>query len=93
MIGKGIQYGYVCTRQAFVFLHIPDDPTNVHYSVCVPNLDVMEDDETRLHHTAVAQVFAFIVRALRAEPPPMSWHDAAANLDTWAGGLGSTTMC
>ncbi|KAM4067556.1 serine threonine protein kinase [Hirsutella rhossiliensis] len=23
MIGKGIQYGYVCTGQAFVFLHIP----------------------------------------------------------------------
>ncbi|KAH0441700.1 serine threonine protein kinase [Colletotrichum camelliae] len=83
MIGKGIRYGYVCTGEAFVFLHIPDDPTIVYYSVRVPNLDVL-DDEHRLHGTAVAQVFAFILQALRAEPPPLSWHDAAAALDTWA---------
>ncbi|KAI1407697.1 hypothetical protein F5Y13DRAFT_123197 [Hypoxylon sp. FL1857] len=84
MIGKGIQYGYVCTGQAFVFLYIPDDPTTVFYYVCVPNLDVLDDDEDRLHRTAVAQVFAFILQALRTEPPPLSWYDAAADLSTWA---------
>ena len=84
MIGKGIQYGYVCTGQAFVFLHIPDDPSTVYFSVCVPNLDVIDDDETRLHRTAVAQVFAFILQALRTRPPPESWHDEAERLDTWA---------
>ncbi|KAK2052519.1 hypothetical protein LY76DRAFT_630015 [Colletotrichum caudatum] len=84
MIGKGIQYGYVCTGEAFVFLHIPDDPTSVYYSVHIPNLDVLDDDENRLHCTAVAQVFAFIIQALRAEPPPSSWHDAATALGTWA---------
>jgi hypothetical protein len=84
MIGKGIQYGYICTGEAFVFLHIPDDPTIVYYSVCVPNLDVLDDDETRLHRTAVAQVFVFILQALRVGPPPLSWHDEAAGLDTWA---------
>jgi hypothetical protein len=84
MIGKGIQYGYVCTGEAFVFLHIPDDPTVVYYSVCVPNLDVLDDDETWLHRTAVAQVLAFILRALRVKPPSQSWHDKAADLDTWA---------
>ncbi|KAH0421175.1 hypothetical protein CcaCcLH18_13593 [Colletotrichum camelliae] len=84
MIGKGIQYGYVCTGEAFVFLHIPNDPATVYYHVCIPNLDVLDDDENRLHRTAVAQVFAFIIQALRAEPPPTSWHDAAAALDTWA---------
>ncbi|KAL2129652.1 hypothetical protein VTI74DRAFT_7486 [Chaetomium olivicolor] len=84
MVGKGIQYGYVCTGEAFVFLHIPDDPAMVYYYVCVPNQDVLNDDENRLHRTAVAQVFAFIVQALRTSPPPMSWHDAATGLDTWA---------
>ncbi|RYP56570.1 hypothetical protein DL771_011749 [Monosporascus sp. 5C6A] len=84
MIGKGIQYGYVCTGEAFVFLFIPDDPTIVYYSVCVPNLDVMDDDGTRLHRTAVAQVFAFILQAVGTEPPPASWHDTAAGLDVWA---------
>ncbi|RYP19772.1 hypothetical protein DL766_008357 [Monosporascus sp. MC13-8B] len=84
MLGRGIQYGYICTGEAFVFLHIPDDPTIVYYSVCVPNLDVLDDDENRLHRTAVAQVFAFVLQALRVSPPPPSWHDRAANLDTWA---------
>ena len=84
MIGKGIQYGYVCTGQAFIFLHIPDDPTKVYFSVCVPNLDVMDDDETRLHRTAVAQVFAFILQSLRARPPPETWHDEAETLGIWA---------
>ncbi|KAI9766737.1 MAG: hypothetical protein M1840_006381 [Geoglossum simile] len=83
MIGKGIQYGYVSTGQALVFLHIPDDPTIVYYYVSVPKLDVLDDDENSLHRTAVAQVFAFILRSLCAEPPPQSWHDAADKLDTW----------
>ena len=83
MIGKGIQFGYICTGQALVFLHIPNDPSTVYFSVCVPNQDVMDDDETRLHRTAVAQVFAFILQALRARPPPQMWHDAAETLGIW----------
>ncbi|KAK1840381.1 hypothetical protein CCHR01_16990 [Colletotrichum chrysophilum] len=84
MIGKGIQYGYVCTGEVLVFLYIPDDPSTIYYHMCVPNLDVLDGDENRLHRTAIAQVFAFIIQALRAEPPPPSWHDAAAALNTWA---------
>src|SRR3569833_2907485 len=84
MVGKGIQYGYVCTGQAFVFLHIPADPATVIYHVSVPILDVVADDEHMLHRTAVAQGFAFVVRAGRARPPPQSWHDAARGLDIWA---------
>lgn len=41
MIGKGIQYGYVCTGEAFVFLYVPDDPATVYFSVCVLSLEVM----------------------------------------------------
>ncbi|KAL8383701.1 hypothetical protein RB595_010754 [Gaeumannomyces hyphopodioides] len=83
MVGKGLQYGYVCTGQVFVFLYIPDDPATVLYHVCVPNLDVVKDDENRLHRTAVAQVFAFILQSLRAPQPPQSWKDAAQRLKTW----------
>ncbi|KAH0531928.1 hypothetical protein TsFJ059_000690, partial [Trichoderma semiorbis] len=83
MIGKGLQYGYVCTGQAYVFLHIPDDPSVVLFAVCVPSVDVMENDDTRLHRTAVAQVFAFLLQAIRAEPPPEAWHDEAEKLGLW----------
>ena len=84
MIGKGIQHGYLCTGETYVFLHIPDDPTMVYYHVCIPNLDVVQDDEIRLHRTAVAQVFAFILHAVTFKPPPQSWYDATETLDSWA---------
>ncbi|KAI0839001.1 hypothetical protein F5Y06DRAFT_286928 [Hypoxylon sp. FL0890] len=58
----------------FIFLYILDDPSVVYYSVCVPNLDVLEDDENRLHRTA----------AFRSSPLPLTWHDHAEGLDTWA---------
>ncbi|KAH7010964.1 hypothetical protein B0J12DRAFT_690969 [Macrophomina phaseolina] len=84
MINRGIQYGYVFTGDAIVFLHIPDDPTTVYYYLSVPNVDVQDDDESRLHRTAVAQVSTFVLRALAAEPPPQEWHQAASALDRWA---------
>ncbi|PWI65461.1 hypothetical protein PCL_07062 [Purpureocillium lilacinum] len=85
MVGLGTSYGYVCTGEVFIFLHIPaENPSIVYYAMQVPNLDVVEDDETRLHRTAVAQVFAFVLRAAREEPLPQSWFDAAERLGTWA---------
>ncbi|KAH7176275.1 hypothetical protein EDB81DRAFT_897468, partial [Dactylonectria macrodidyma] len=83
MIGKGIQYGYVCTGETFVFLFIPEDPTLVYYSVCVPNVDVLDGDVNGPYYTAIAQALAFILQALRVEPPPLSWYDAAQRLGTW----------
>ncbi|KAI1357178.1 hypothetical protein F5Y08DRAFT_334047 [Xylaria arbuscula] len=73
--GKGFAFtSRRLTAATFIFLHIPDDPSIVYYSVCVPNLDVMEDDENWLYRTA----------ALRSLPPPLAWHDCAEGLDTWA---------
>ncbi|KJK74208.1 hypothetical protein H634G_10581 [Metarhizium anisopliae BRIP 53293] len=83
MIGKGIRYGYFFTGQAFGFLNIPDDPSMVYPAVCVPKQDVMGDNENRLHRTAAAQVFAFLVQALLATPPAESWHDDAEKLGRW----------
>lgn len=84
MIDKGVQNGYVFTGEAIFFLHIPEDPTTIYYQLCVPNLDVQENDENGFHRTAVAQVFAFVLRALAAKPPSQSWHDAAEELKIWA---------
>ncbi|KPM34590.1 hypothetical protein AK830_g11979 [Neonectria ditissima] len=83
MVGKGIQYGYVCTGETYIFLYIPSDPSCVYYSVCIPSLDVQDDDENRLHRTAVAQVYAFVLQAIRSPPPSLAWHDAADRLDIW----------
>ncbi|KAJ6117952.1 hypothetical protein N7523_005703 [Penicillium sp. IBT 18751x] len=85
MIDSGVRYGYICTGEAFVFLHIPkDDPTIIQYFLCIPNQDVQADDELRLHRTAIGQVLAFTLQALAAEPLPQEWHDTAHNkLTTW----------
>ncbi|KAI2602457.1 hypothetical protein GGR54DRAFT_502095 [Hypoxylon sp. NC1633] len=85
MVTKGIQFGYICTGETFIFLRIPDDPTIVYCSVCVPRLDVLDNDKNRLHYTAFAQVFAFILQALGTMPPPLGWFDLAVkSLKTWA---------
>lgn len=84
MIGKGIQYGYICTGETYIFLYIPSDPSCVYYSVCVPSLDVKDNDKNRLHRTAVAQVYAFVLQAIRSPPPSQAWQDAAENLNTWS---------
>jgi len=84
MIGKGVQWGYIFTGEATVFLYIPDDPTTVQYHLSIPSLDFQDDDENRLHRTSVAQITAFVLNAFAAEAPSQSWHDAARSLDTWA---------
>ncbi|PYI06187.1 metalloprotease m41 ftsh [Aspergillus sclerotiicarbonarius CBS 121057] len=85
MIDSGVRYGYICTGEAFVFLHIPeDDPTITQYFLCIPNQDVQADDELRLHRTAIGQVLAFTLQALAVEPPTQEWHDTAhKQLTTW----------
>ncbi|KJK62591.1 Chromatin assembly factor 1 complex p150 subunit N-terminal [Aspergillus parasiticus SU-1] len=84
MVDSGVRNGYICTGEAYVFLHIDDDPTVVYYYLCVPNRDVNPKDKYHLHRTAVAQVLAFTLNALAAEPPSQDWFDAARkNLSTW----------
>ncbi|CAK7271006.1 hypothetical protein SEPCBS119000_004378 [Sporothrix epigloea] len=84
MVARGVQFGFVTTGQAYIFLHIPDDPTVVYCHVHVPYWDVRGVDEASLLKTAVAQVTAFALQSLRRSPPPQSWYDAAAKLKVWA---------
>ena len=52
MIRVGLQYGYVCTGEAFIFLKITDDPSTVYYYLSIPNQDVEQTNEPQ--RTAVA---------------------------------------
>ena len=36
IIDRRVQYGYISTGEAFIFGHIPDDPTTFQYSVNIP---------------------------------------------------------
>ncbi|KAJ4313475.1 hypothetical protein N0V84_009400 [Fusarium piperis] len=83
MVSKDLRYGYIDTGEAYVFLHIPDDPTRVYFAVSVPSLDVQDDDEGRLHRTAVAQAFAFVLQAIQPQPIDQAWRDACFKLKKW----------
>ncbi|PGH34169.1 hypothetical protein GX50_03038 [[Emmonsia] crescens] len=92
MIRAGLEYGYVCTGQAFIFLRVPDDPTTVFYFLSVPHGDAGEttgwtpdlDHPNRLHLTAVGQALAFTLQALRTQPRGQSWRRRAEEqLKTW----------
>lgn len=93
MIESGLQYGYICTGEAFVFLHIrAEDPTTVYYHLAIPNLDVESSTEWStdpnganwLRWTAVGQVLAFTLRALQKPSLGPEWIDNAKDqLEIW----------
>ncbi|KAI4128198.1 MAG: hypothetical protein LQ347_004278 [Umbilicaria vellea] len=92
MVRTGLEYGYVCTGEAFIFLRVPDNPGTVYYFLSVPKGDVGEttgmasdaNGQNRLHLTAVGQVLAFTLQALKRPPRSQGWQaNAVAQLKTW----------
>jgi len=83
MVAQGTRYGYICTGQAYVFLRIGDEPSNVYYSVHIPSLDFNDIDPLRLHRTAVARVFALIMLAIPEAGLDQDWHQRITSLSPW----------
>ena len=92
MVRAGLEYGCICTGEACIFLRIPDDPRLVYYYLSVPKADVGEETgwtpdgggENRLHLTAVGQMLAFTLLALKTPSRGQQWrNNAAAQLKRW----------
>jgi hypothetical protein len=92
MVRIGVEYGCVCTGEAYIFLRVGDDPTTVNYFLSVPKGDVGEttgwtagsESGNRLHLTAVGQMLAFTLQALKTPPRSQRWRtEAAAQLRSW----------
>lgn len=83
MIKTGVQYGYISTGDMIIFLHISEDPEQIEFHVWNPQ-DFDFHQPASLHHTAIAEVLAFSLQALAAKPPFQGFHDAVANMTTWA---------
>jgi hypothetical protein len=92
MVRSGLEYGCVCTGEAYIFLRVPDDPKTVYYFLSVPKGDAGEttgwapdpDGGNRLHLTAVGQVLAFTRRALKTPPRGQTWRTRTiAQLKSW----------
>jgi hypothetical protein len=90
MYEGGNEYSCVATGEAFIFLRVPHDtPSTVLYYLSVPREDVGNITDwpkggNRLHLTAVGQLLAFTLRALRTSPRDMAWRNwATRQLETW----------
>ena len=74
MVTSRLQYGYICTGLAFIFLHIKeDDLTTVYYHLSIPKVDLTGGtrwqagsfDPNLLHATALGRVAVFCLQALQ----------------------------
>lgn len=92
MISSGLEYGYICTGQALIFLRVPEDARTVYYYLSVPNADVGtstgclpdSDEPKSLHLTAIGQILAFSLRALQVKPRSQEWQEnVKGTLQTW----------
>uniref|UniRef100_A0A093VE36 Putative AAA family ATPase y4kL n=1 Tax=Talaromyces marneffei PM1 TaxID=1077442 RepID=A0A093VE36_TALMA len=90
MYDSGNEYGCIATGEAFIFLRVPHHkPSTVLYYLSVPKEDVGNTtnwprDDNRLHLTAVGQLLAFTLRALRTSPRDIAWRSwARSQLGTW----------
>ena len=81
MVTEKLQYGCVCIGEATIFLQVLDDPTTVYYWLSVPkehvgraaawDPDLNPKLENSVHLTAVRQMLAFTLRAIKT--PLKSW--------------------
>ena len=93
MIENGLEYGYLGTGEAYVFLRVQEDnPETAYYRLCIPKEEVGKetgwrpdsDQKNRLHLTAVAQVSAFCLQAVESKPRSQQWQkEARDKVPTW----------
>jgi len=88
MIQEGLAYSCLSTGIALVFLYVPEDePTTLHYYLCVPNKDVLSDVEGCYQKpvTAVARLLCLSLMSCGTSLRSNAWRNMAKqNLHTWA---------
>jgi hypothetical protein len=83
MIQCGLEYSYITTGEAFVFLRIKEeDPTTLYYQVTVPKeeANMNEDPQSRVLHTAAGQMLSFCLLAMKSQQRSKEWQARAYRL-------------
>lgn len=83
MVASGVNYGYLYSIDGIVFLEVQKDPTVVHYFVSLPRDEVDNHVESTMPYSAVSQIFAFVIRAMRATSSSMRWIEQADEHTAW----------
>jgi hypothetical protein len=93
MVRAGLEFGYITTGEAWIYLRVPDDPKTVFYYLSVPGVDaggssgyadgsIMPIQQLQL--TAAGQLAAFALQSLQTNPRTDSWRErAVAEMKTW----------
>jgi hypothetical protein len=80
MIENGLEYSYLVTAEAFVFLWIKEnDPHTLYYHLAEPNIEAEAQSEVDilLCRTAVGQTLTFCLLALDSKPRNQKWRNHA----------------
>ncbi|KAG6313837.1 hypothetical protein E4U22_000598 [Claviceps purpurea] len=86
MVKNNVRYGYIDTGEAMVFLHIKDhDPFVVEYHISIPKSDAEKetDADGKLRLSAVFQVLAFTIQAMKAPKATSDWLARVKLLPKW----------
>ena len=86
MIQNGLEYSYISTGEALVFLRIKKkDPTTLYFHVSEPGREIFDDERHLLHHhTAVSQVVSLTLMAAQSKQRGHKWQSAAKkSLKKW----------
>ncbi|EEP77543.1 predicted protein [Uncinocarpus reesii 1704] len=78
MIESGLEYSYLSTGKAFVFLRVGEaDPTTLFYYCFTPDEKVHASDDlkAKIFQTSIAQVLAFSLLAFTAERRSPDWRE------------------
>ncbi len=77
MIESGLEYSYLTTGEAFIFLWIKkNEPHTLYYHLAEPNIEAEAQDEVDilLCRTAVSQTLTFCLLALASKPRSQRWR-------------------
>jgi hypothetical protein len=78
MIESGLEYSYLVTAEAFVFLWIKEnEPHTLYYHLAEPNIEAEAQGEIDilLCRTTVSQTLTFCLLALDSKPRSQSWRN------------------
>jgi hypothetical protein len=78
MVENGLEYSYLTTGEAKVFLQIREaEPHTLYYHLAEPNIEAEAQDEIDilLSRTAVSQVLTFSLLALGSKPRNQKWRN------------------
>jgi hypothetical protein len=77
MVESGLEYSYLTTGEAFIFLHIKEaEPHTLYYHLAEPNAEAEAHDEADilLCRTAVSQALTCCLLALASKPRSQNWR-------------------